>query len=43
MTSVSVLYVDDDPGLARLVQRALQRRGYHVEPAEALLTIWHAA
>jgi two-component sensor histidine kinase len=31
MSSVSVLYVDDDPGLARLVQRALQRRGYQVE------------
>jgi two-component sensor histidine kinase len=33
MPSVSVLYVDDDPGLARLVQRALQRRGYQVEHA----------
>lgn len=31
MTGVTVLYVDDDPGLARLVQRALQRRGYQVE------------
>jgi two-component sensor histidine kinase len=28
---VSVLYVDDDPGLTRLVQRALGRRGYQVE------------
>jgi two-component sensor histidine kinase/CheY-like chemotaxis protein len=29
--SVRVLYVDDDPALARLVQRALGRRGYDVE------------
>ncbi|WEK05424.1 MAG: histidine kinase dimerization/phosphoacceptor domain -containing protein [Candidatus Devosia phytovorans] len=28
-----VLYVDDDPGLARLVQKALERRGYAVEIA----------
>jgi two-component sensor histidine kinase len=28
-----VLYVDDDPGLGRLVQRALQARGYVVELA----------
>ena len=28
-----VLYVDDDPGLGRLVQRALQARGYAVELA----------
>lgn len=28
-----VLYVDDDPGLARLVQKALERRGYAVELA----------
>jgi two-component sensor histidine kinase len=28
---VSVLYIDDDPGLTRLVQRALGRRGYVVE------------
>jgi two-component sensor histidine kinase/CheY-like chemotaxis protein len=28
---VRVLYVDDDPALARLVQRALGRRGYEVE------------
>jgi two-component sensor histidine kinase len=26
-----ILYVDDDPALARLVQRALSRRGYDVE------------
>jgi two-component sensor histidine kinase len=30
---VRVLYVDDDPGLSRLVQRKLQRRGYEVELA----------
>jgi len=30
---VSVLYVDDDPGLTRLVQRALGRRGYKVDGA----------
>lgn len=29
-----VLYIDDDPGLARLVQKALQRRGYLVDLAE---------
>ncbi|MDB5614000.1 MAG: two-component system sensor histidine kinase/response regulator [Devosia sp.] len=29
----SVLYIDDDPGLARLVQKALERRGYTVELA----------
>jgi two-component sensor histidine kinase len=28
---VSVLYVDDDPGLTRLIQKALGRRGYAVE------------
>lgn len=28
---IRVLYVDDDPALARLVQRALGRRGYEVE------------
>jgi two-component sensor histidine kinase len=28
-----VLYIDDDPGLARLVQKALERRGYVVEHA----------
>ncbi len=28
-----VLYIDDDPALARLVERALGRRGYHVEHA----------
>ncbi len=30
---VSVLYIDDDPGLARLVSKALGRRGYAVESA----------
>lgn len=29
-----VLYIDDDPALARLVQKALGRRGYTVEIAE---------
>jgi len=28
---VRVLYIDDDPGLARLVQRTMGRRGYTVE------------
>ena len=28
-----VLYIDDDPGLARLVQKALERRGYAIELA----------
>lgn len=31
--AVRVLYIDDDAGLARLVQKHLQRRGYHVETA----------
>jgi two-component sensor histidine kinase len=30
---VRVLYVDDDPGIARLVQKALRRHGYEVEHA----------
>ena len=30
-SSVRVLYIDDDPGLARLVQRVLGRHGYAVE------------
>lgn len=36
-----VLYVDDDPGLARLVQKAMERRGYlfeHVTTVEEGLT-----
>ncbi|MFC6049750.1 two-component system sensor histidine kinase/response regulator, partial [Methylobacterium hispanicum] len=28
-----ILYIDDDPGLARLVQRGLKARGYVVETA----------
>lgn len=28
-----VLYIDDDPGLARLLQRALERHGYEFEHA----------
>jgi len=28
---ISILYIDDDPGLTRLVQKALGRRGYQVE------------
>jgi two-component sensor histidine kinase/CheY-like chemotaxis protein len=31
MPTARLLYVDDDPALARLVQRALGRRGYEVE------------
>ncbi|EJW10566.1 CheY-like receiver [Rhodovulum sp. PH10] len=30
---VAILHIDDDPGLARLLQRALGRRGYAVERA----------
>lgn len=30
---IRVLYIDDDPGLARLVQKNLQRKGYQVEHA----------
>lgn len=32
-TGVRVLYVDDDLGIARLVQKSLERRGYAVEHA----------
>jgi two-component sensor histidine kinase len=32
-TPLTVLYIDDDPALARLVQRGLERRGYVVETA----------
>ncbi len=35
MSTPRVLYVDDDPGLGRLVQRALQKRGYVVELASS--------
>ena len=31
--AIHVLYIDDDPGLARLVQKNLERRGYVVEHA----------
>ncbi|MCP1557288.1 UNVERIFIED_ORG: two-component sensor histidine kinase [Methylobacterium sp. SuP10 SLI 274] len=31
--SCRILYIDDDPGLGRLVQRSLQARGHHVELA----------
>src|SRR5665213_521704 len=31
MPTARLLYVDDDPALARLVQRSLGRRGYEVE------------
>ena len=30
---IRLLYIDDDPGLARLVQKGLERRGYAVETA----------
>ncbi|MDV2983688.1 UNVERIFIED_CONTAM: response regulator [Methylobacteriaceae bacterium AG10] len=33
--SARILYIDDDPGLGRLVQRSLRARGYHVELAES--------
>lgn len=32
-TSLRILYIDDDPGIARLVQRALSKRGFEVEHA----------
>ncbi len=28
-----ILYMEDDPGLSRLLQKSLQRRGYHVDTA----------
>jgi two-component sensor histidine kinase len=31
-----VLYIDDDAGLRRLVQRALERRGFHIEQADGV-------
>ncbi|MEO9190775.1 MAG: response regulator [Acetobacteraceae bacterium] len=31
--ALRILYIDDDPGIARLVQRSLERRGYAVEHA----------
>jgi two-component sensor histidine kinase len=42
-TPIRVLYVDDDPALARLVQRSLERRGFSVRHAtsgeEGLATV----
>jgi two-component sensor histidine kinase len=32
-TSIRVLYIDDDPALARLVQRSLERKGFSVQHA----------
>jgi two-component sensor histidine kinase len=32
-TGPAILYVDDDPAISRLVQKALERRGYRVEHA----------
>lgn len=32
-SNATILYIDDDEGLRRLTQRALQRRGYRVETA----------
>ena len=32
-TPLRILYIDDDPGLRRLVQKGLERRGYAVETA----------
>ncbi len=34
MNETSILYIDDDPGIRRLVSRALSRRGYKVTCAE---------
>ena len=34
MSQTSILYIDDDPGIRRLVSRALSRRGYKVTCAE---------
>ena len=37
-----VLYIDDDPGLARLVEKAVRRRGYdftHASSGEAGLEL----
>lgn len=30
MSRSTVLYIDDDPGIARLVQKTLETRGYDV-------------
>ncbi|MDB5510830.1 MAG: putative signal transduction histidine kinase with response regulator receiver domain [Enterovirga sp.] len=33
--ALRVLYIDDDPGLARLVQKGLERRGFEVETVQS--------
>ncbi|HEY6012171.1 MAG TPA: response regulator, partial [Nitrospirota bacterium] len=33
ITVIRILYMEDDPGLSRLLQKSLQRRGYHVDTA----------
>jgi two-component sensor histidine kinase len=34
-TAAAILYIDDDEGLRRLTQRALERQGHHVTTAES--------
>ena len=34
--NAKILYIDDDPGLARLVQKTLQSQGFEVEFALSL-------
>ena len=31
--TLRILYMEDDPGLSRLLQKSLQRRGYRVDVA----------
>ncbi len=33
---VHILYIDDDPGLVRFVEKACQRRGYRITPARTV-------
>lgn len=33
--TIQVLYIDDDPALARLVQRSLERKGFRVSHASS--------
>src|SRR3990172_2572289 len=33
ITVTRILYMEDDPGLSRLLQKSLQRRGYNVDTA----------
>jgi DNA-binding response OmpR family regulator len=33
ITVTRILYMEDDPGLSRLLQKSLQRRGYHIDTA----------